>query len=108
MKTFLKQHSLVAGLVLMFLYTWTIDLSNSGVLPLKVPFAVALTVGWGFIFVSLLMTWLTLGRGETVRLRPWRSCIPGSTTTRAAVSCSSRSSMRRAIRLAYSCRSNLQ
>jgi len=59
---FLKRHSLVVGLVLMFLYTWTIDLSNSGVLPFKVPFAVALTVGWGFIFISLFMTWLTLGK----------------------------------------------
>jgi len=59
---FLKRNSLVVGIVLMFLYTWTIDLSNSGVLPFKVPFAVALTVGWGFIFVSLFMTWLTLGK----------------------------------------------
>ena len=59
---FLKQHSLVIGLVLMFLYTWTIDLSHSGILPFKVPFAVGLTVGWGFIFVSLFMTWLTLGK----------------------------------------------
>ena len=59
---FLKRHSLIIGLALMFLYTWTIDLSNSGVLPFKVPFAVALTAGWGFIFVSLFMTWLTLGK----------------------------------------------
>jgi membrane protease YdiL (CAAX protease family) len=65
---FFKRHSLVVGIVLMFLYTWTIDLSNSGVLPFKVPFVVALTVGWGFIFVSLLMTWLTLGRDEMVKL----------------------------------------
>jgi len=59
---FLKRHSLVVGIVLMFLYTWTIDLSHSGVLPFKVPFVVGLTVGWGFIFVSLFMTWLTLGK----------------------------------------------
>jgi membrane protease YdiL (CAAX protease family) len=62
MNTFLKRHSLVIGLALMFLYTWTIDLSNSGVLPFKVPFAVAITLGWGFIFVSVFMTWATLGR----------------------------------------------
>lgn len=68
MKTFLKQHSLVVGLVLMFLYTWMLDLSNSGVLPFKVPFFVILTLGWGFIFVSLLMTWLTLGRDEMTKL----------------------------------------
>jgi len=60
--TFLKRHSLFIGIILMFIYTWTIDLSHSGVLPFKVPFAVVLTVGWGFIFVSLFMTWLTLGK----------------------------------------------
>lgn len=65
---FIERHSLIIGLALMFLYTWTIDLSNSGVLPFKVPFAVALTVGWGFIFVSLFMTWLTLGKDEMVKL----------------------------------------
>jgi len=59
---FLKRHSLVIGIILMFLYTWTIDLSHSGVLPFKIPIAVGLTVGWGFIFVSLFMTWLTLGK----------------------------------------------
>ena len=68
MRSFLKRHSLIVGLALMFLYTWTIDLSNSGVLPFKVPFFVAITLGWGFIFLSLLMTWLTLGKGEMVKL----------------------------------------
>lgn len=68
MKNFLKRHSLSIGILLMFLYTWTIDLSNSGVLPFQVPFAIALTVGWGFILVSLLMTWVTLGKAETARL----------------------------------------
>ena len=62
---FLKRHSLVIGIILMFLYTWPIDLSNSGVLPFKVPFFVGLTLGWGFIFVSLFMTWLTLGKEAT-------------------------------------------
>lgn len=65
---FLKRHSLVIGIILMFLYTWTIDLSNPGILPFRVPFAIALTVGWGFIFVSLFMTWLTLGKDEMLRL----------------------------------------
>ena len=76
MKTFLKRHSLVVGLALMFLYTWTIDLSNSGVLPFKVPFAVVLTLGWGFILVSVLMTWATLGRDAMIaflnRFLLWR------------------------------------
>jgi hypothetical protein len=47
-KEFLKRHSLISGIILMFVYTWTIDLSNSGFLPFRVPFVVALTVGWGF------------------------------------------------------------
>ncbi|MCL4830261.1 MAG: CPBP family intramembrane metalloprotease [Caldilinea sp.] len=68
MKSFLTRHSLSVGLILMFLVTWTIELSNAGVLPFKVPFVVALTVGWAFIFISLLMTWLTLGKGEMARL----------------------------------------
>lgn len=66
--SFLKRHSLIIGIVLMFFYTWTIDLSNSGVLPFKVPFVVTLTVGWGFIFVSQFMTWLTLGKDEMATL----------------------------------------
>ncbi len=67
MKPFLKRHSLIIGLVLMFLYTWTIDLSNSGVLPFDVPFPVYITLGWGFILVSLLMTRLTLGKAEMLK-----------------------------------------
>lgn len=68
MKNFLKRHSLIVGLALMFLYTWTIDLSNSSVLPFKVPFFVYITLGWGFIFVSLLMTGLTLGKDAVIEL----------------------------------------
>ena len=73
---FLKRHSLIIGLTLMFLYTWFIDLSNAGILPFQFPFAVYITLGWGFIFASLLMTGLTLGKGAvTVLLKrylQWR------------------------------------
>jgi uncharacterized protein len=65
---FIKRHSLIIGIILMFLYTWTIDLSNSGVLPFQVPFTLYITLGWGFIFVSLFMTWLTLGKNEMAKL----------------------------------------
>lgn len=61
-QSFLRRHSLVIGIVLMFLFTWPIDLSNSGLLPFKVPFILYLFLGWGFIVAALLMTWLTLGR----------------------------------------------
>lgn len=76
MKSFLNRHSLIIGLVLMFLYTWTIELSNAGILPFEVPFPIYITLGWGFIFASLLMTRLTLGKDEAValfkRLFLWR------------------------------------
>lgn len=68
MKNFLKRYSLIIGIALMFLYPWTIDLSNSGVLPFKVPFPIYITLGWGFIFASLLMTWLTQGKYEAAKL----------------------------------------
>ncbi|MDL1912505.1 CPBP family intramembrane metalloprotease [Chloroflexi bacterium CFX6] len=75
-QTVLKQHSLIVGLVLMFLYTWTIDLSNSGVLPFKLPFFVYITLGWGFIFVSVFMTRVTLGKDAMIaflkRFLIWR------------------------------------
>ena len=65
---FLRRHSLVIGLFLMFLFTWPIDLANSGVVPFQVPFAVYILLGYGFIFASLIMTGLTLGRGAVVAL----------------------------------------
>jgi membrane protease YdiL (CAAX protease family) len=65
---FLKRHSLVIGVVLMFLLTWPIDLSNSGVLPIQFPFILYLFLGWGFVFASIIMTWLTLGKDGVVRL----------------------------------------
>jgi len=43
----LRRHPLAVGIFLMFLLTWPIDLANSGVLPFRVPFAVALLVGYG-------------------------------------------------------------
>lgn len=65
---FLKRHSLVIGIVLMFALTWPIDLANSGILPFKVPFMIYLTLGYGFIYASLLMTGLTLGKEGVVAL----------------------------------------
>jgi membrane protease YdiL (CAAX protease family) len=59
---FLRRHSLIIGIALMFLLTWPIDLSNSGVLPFKLPFALYIMLGWGFIVAALTMTGLTQGR----------------------------------------------
>jgi membrane protease YdiL (CAAX protease family) len=68
MKEFLRRHSLILGLLLMFVLTWPIDLSNAGVLPFQVPFAVYIFLGWGFIFASLIMTGLTLGKEGVINL----------------------------------------
>ncbi len=57
----LQRHSLMIGILLMFLFTWPIDLSNSGLMPFKVPFILYLFLGWGFIIAAVLMTGLTLG-----------------------------------------------
>jgi membrane protease YdiL (CAAX protease family) len=65
---FLKRHSLVIGIMLMFLLTWPIDLANSGVLPFRVPEAAAIFVGYGFVFASLIMTGLTLGKAAVIAL----------------------------------------
>jgi membrane protease YdiL (CAAX protease family) len=65
---FLKRYSLVIGVVLMFVLTWPIDLANSGIVPIQFPFIVYLFLGWGFIFASVIMTGLTLGKDGVVTL----------------------------------------
>ncbi len=67
-RDFLQRHALVIGILLMFLFTWPIDLSNSGLMPFKVPFILYLFLGWGFIVAAVLMTWLTLGGGAVAQL----------------------------------------
>jgi hypothetical protein len=64
----LKRHSLLAGIALIFLLTWPIDLANAGLLPLEVPDPAALTFGWGISVAALIMTGLTLGREGVVAL----------------------------------------
>ena len=65
---FLRRHSLVIGILLMVLLTWPIDLANAGLMPFKVPFILYLFLGWGFIFASVIMTGLTLGKDGVVAL----------------------------------------
>lgn len=64
----LKRYSLVIGIVLMILLTWPIHLANSGVLSFQIPFAVDIFIGYGFVFASLIMTGLTLGKDGVVEL----------------------------------------
>jgi uncharacterized protein len=65
---FLKRHSLVLGIVLMFLLTWPIDLANVGLMPFQAPFIVYIFLGWGFVFAAVIMTGLTLGKEGVVTL----------------------------------------
>lgn len=65
---FLKRYSLVIGIGLMFLLTWPLDLVNSGIIQLDIPFIVLLFLGWGFVVASLIMTRLTLGRTGVISL----------------------------------------
>jgi membrane protease YdiL (CAAX protease family) len=65
---FLKRHSLVIGILLMFALTWPIDLANAGLMPFKVPFVLYLFLGWGFGVASVVMTGLTLGRTGVISL----------------------------------------
>jgi len=67
-KDFLKRHSLVLGIILMYLFTWPMDLVNSGLVQANIPFIVLLFLGWGFIFASLIMTGLTLGKEGVISL----------------------------------------
>lgn len=72
----LQRHSLVIGIALMFLLSWPVMLAGSGVLPFRVPAAVALIAGWGVSIAALIMTGLTLGRvgvsGLLKRFLIWR------------------------------------
>jgi membrane protease YdiL (CAAX protease family) len=68
MKSFLRNHNLIAGILLMFIFTWPIDLANAGLLHFKVPYVISITFGWGIIFASLIMTSLALGKDGIVRL----------------------------------------
>jgi len=64
----LKRYSLVIGILLMFVLTWPIDLSNAGLVPFKVPFILYLFLGWGFGVASIIMTGLTLGKAGVISL----------------------------------------
>lgn len=66
--SFLKRHSLICGLALMFALTWLIDLGNAGILPYRAPFAIAIWMGWGLSIAALLMTGLTDGRHAVIAL----------------------------------------
>ena len=65
---FLRRHSLVIGILLMYLITWSVHLSNNGVLPFRLPSPLNLLGGWGFGIAAILMTWITLGAAAVAAL----------------------------------------
>lgn len=68
LRFFIRKHAVWAGLLLMFLLTWPIDLASAGVLPFEVPFGVSILVGYGFVFAALGLTTLMHGRIGVVAL----------------------------------------
>lgn len=67
-RDFLQRHSLIAGILLMFLLTWPVDLALAGVLPFKVPHVISLIFGWGISIAALILTGLTLGKQGVIAL----------------------------------------
>jgi membrane protease YdiL (CAAX protease family) len=70
--SFLKRNALPIGIVLMFVLTWTIDLAlaaeSRGLLGFNIPLVVALSLGYGFVVATLLMTGLLQGKSGIVAL----------------------------------------
>lgn len=61
-RNFLRRHSLVISILLMFGVTWPVMLAGSGLLPFQFPFLLSLMTGWGLALASLVMTGLALGK----------------------------------------------
>lgn len=68
----LRDHAVTAGFVLMFAFTWPIDLwaaaDSHGWTPESIPPVLPLLVGYGFVAAALLMTGLVDGRAGIRRL----------------------------------------
>jgi CAAX protease family protein len=64
----LRRHSLLIGLLLMYALTWSVYLSNAGVLPFRLPFPLYLLASSGFSVAAIGMTWLTLGGRAVIDL----------------------------------------
>ena len=73
MKSFagmLSHHSLIIGILLMFIFTWLLDLASAGIIHLPIPSFLYTFTGYAAALAALLMTGLTLGRkGVTALLK---------------------------------------
>lgn len=63
-----QRYPLIAGLVLMFAITWTIELGYAGWLPIRIPFPVYLFLGWGFVFSAVIITGMVSGKAAVKKL----------------------------------------
>jgi uncharacterized protein len=67
-----KRHTILAGLLLMFAFTWPIDLIRSanshGWTVVQVPEALAIFLGFGFVAASILATAIVSGRTGVIAL----------------------------------------
>jgi membrane protease YdiL (CAAX protease family) len=61
--SFLRRHSLLIGVLLMYVLTWPPYLAGAGVIHVRFPLFIRMLPGWGFIYASVLMTALVLGAG---------------------------------------------
>ena len=52
----------------MYALTWSVHLSNAGVLPFRLPYPLELLAVSGFAVAAIGMTWLTLGWGAVIEL----------------------------------------
>jgi uncharacterized protein len=65
-----RRNSALAGVALMFLFTWPMSLANEGFLPSQLLAGVSVLLGYGIVLASVLMTALTLGKpGVTALLK---------------------------------------
>jgi membrane protease YdiL (CAAX protease family) len=62
----IKQHALAAGLILMFAFTWPVDLLTAaytrGLIQFKLPEIFAILVGYGIVIATILITAIISGR----------------------------------------------
>jgi len=74
MRPFLKQHALIAGLILIFAFTWPVDLGlaaySRGLINFNIPEVVGIMVGYGIVIATILITAIVSGReGVTALMR---------------------------------------
>lgn len=68
----IKRHALAAGLILMFAFTWPVDLLTAaytrGLIQFRLPEIVAILVGFGIVIGTLLITAIISGRAGVMAL----------------------------------------